>query len=312
MKQERSNGNADKIDNGTLEPPPGPAPLWVACHTLLAGHEEEFLSCWKKVEAAFQEDDVHDLRVASRRLREGLALFSPCLPAKKSRQLEKQLKKVTTLLGELRNTDEAALFFSALTPEETPHSRNEVGELLAQLKDERERAHKKLRKDLKSLNLNPLQSDLAALPLEQNLFDNAAVDHFMSVALFAAGAIMERARTLAELLPRAVHQADSEAQHQLRIAVKKMRYRLEIIAPLLKRDYQELHGALKGYQEVLGKLHDIDVFRQMLQERIEDRPGRRELLHVMAQRRRRLHATFLEKLKINPLGSIGERVRDAL
>ena len=233
------------------------------------------------------------MRVASRRLREGLALFSPCLPAKETAALEKQIKKVTRILGDLRNIDEAALFFSALSPEESAHSRPEVQELLAALGEERKRGHKKLKKDLEAFDLKPLRSELSALGKQVNLFDSAAVDPFMSVTPFAGEAITARARPLAELLPRAVREEECEAQHQLRIAVKRMRYRLEIIAPLLKKDYEELHGALKGYQEVLGKLHDIDVFREMLQERIEDGAGRRELLQVMAQRRRVLHGSFL-------------------
>ena len=301
-----------KTDSGVEHPPPGSAPLWAACRTLLAGHEAEFFSCWKKVAAAFGEDDVHDLRVASRRLREGLALFAPCLPAKKSAALNKRIKKVTGMLGDLRNTDEASLFFAALTPEETAQSRDEVEELLATLRDERKRAHKKLKKDLASLDPEPLQAEFAALAREANLFGNGSVDPFMAIALFAGQAIGERAQAVAELLPRAVRPEESEAQHRLRIAVKRLRYRLEIIAPLLKRDYEELHGALKGYQEVLGKLHDIDVFCQMLQERIGEGAGRRELLRVMAQRRSRLHASFLEKLSSLPLESIGDRVRKAL
>ena len=305
-------GKKNKAGSGALSRPAGSAPLWIACRTLLAGHEEEFFYRWKKVADTFQEDDVHDLRVASRRLREGLALFSPCLPAKRSGRVDKEVKKVTRMLGELRNTDEACSFFSALTPQERAHSRHEIEQLLAALKSEREQAHQKLKKELGSLNPKPLQGEFRSLDSRTNLFRNSAVDPFMSMACFAGDAIMERAGTLRELLPRAVQEQDSEAQHLLRIAVKKMRYRLEIIEPLLRRDYQELHGALKGYQDVLGKLHDIDVFCEMVQERLRDGAGREELLRVMAKRRSRLHASFMKKLQSFPIESIGAQARDAL
>jgi CHAD domain-containing protein len=299
------------------EPSTGPlsqetrsAPLWIASRTLLAEQEEEFFSHWEKVARTFQEDDVHDLRVASRRLREGLALFSPSLPGKKTARVVRQVKKVTNMLGELRNTDEAFLFFSSLTPEEGAQSGPEVEELLTALRREREQAHKKLKKDLGSLDPKPLRSAVGALQNRRNLFRNTAFDPFLSLTIFAGGAIMERAEALSELLPRAVRESDSDAQHQLRIAVKKMRYRLEIIAPLLRSGYDELHGALKGYQDVLGKLHDIDVFCDMVQQRLPEGAGRQALLRALAQRRSRLHRSFMELLGSSPMESIGKRIRN--
>lgn len=290
----------------------GATPLWIACRTLMAGHEKEFFSQWKKVAKTFQEDDVHDLRVASRRMREALALFSPYLPANKSARIEKQVKKVTKMLGDLRNTDEACLFFSELAPEELAQSHHEVEELLSGLRVEREQAHKKLEKELSSLNPKPLRGEFRCVRNRPNLFRSNSVDPSTSIAVFAGGAIMQRAETLNELLPRAIHEADTEAQHELRIAFKRMRYRLEIIAPLLRGGYHELHSELKGYQDVLGKLHDIDVFAEMVRDRLADGAGKQELLQVMADRRSRLHSSFLERLTSFPIDSIGERARDAL
>ena len=288
------------------------APVWIASRTLLAGPEEEFFDRWKKTARTFQEDDIHDLRVASRRLREGLALFSPCFTGKGTGDVVKQVKKVTTMLGNMRNTDEAFLFFSALTPEESAQCRDQVEELLTALRREREQAHKRLEKKLGALELDPLRAALNVLQREQNLFANSGIDPFMSMCLFARDAILERAQPLIELLRLAVKEDNSEGQHQLRIAVKKMRYRLEILAPLLKRDYDDLHGALKGFQDVLGKLHDVDVFCDMVQERIADGDGRQGLLGVLTERRRRLYGSFLEKLASSPLETIGDRARDAL
>jgi len=313
MKTSKTNkGKTSQVSTGAPSPHSGSAPLWAACRTLLAGHEEEFFSRWKRVVDTFQEDDVHDLRVASRRLREGLALFSPCFPAKKSARLDKRVRKVTRMLGELRNTDEACLFFSELAPRQSADSAHQIEELLSALRGEREQAHKKLKKELAALDPKPLRAEFSALGSRPNLFRSSVVDPFTSIAFFAGGAIMERAQTLGELLPRAVREEESEAQHQLRIAVKKMRYRLEIMAPLLGSGYEELHAALKGYQDVLGKLHDIDVFSQMVQQRLRDGAGREQLLRVMAGRRSALHGSFIQRLKSVPLQAIGEKARDAL
>lgn len=290
----------------------GTTPLWAASRELLAGHEREFFSRWRKVAEGFGEDDVHDLRVASRRLREGLALFAPCLPARQAARLDQKVKQVTRMLGELRNTDEACLFFSSLAAEETALSRVEIAELLATLGRERERAHRRLRKELGALQPGSMNDELLDLGTGLNIFRGGEVDPFLGAARFAADAVMERAETVNELLPRAVQEEDSEAQHALRIAVKKLRYRLEIVAPLLTKDYRKLHDALKGYQEILGKLHDIDVFREMVSARLAEGAGRAELFRVMAQKRAALHAAFRKRLKEMPLDSMGRRIGDAL
>ena len=287
-------------------------PVWAACRILLSGHEDEFFSRLQKVLKSFKEDDVHDLRVASRRLREGLALFAPCLPPGKLRRIDKQVKKVTKMLGELRNTDEAYLFFSQLPPEETGKSRQEIEELLSGLKRERKKAHRKLKKDLGGVDPAPLRSEILALGRKQNLFGEDAAGSFAGIAAFAGDAIAERAQTVQEILPEALHEEAVEAQHALRIAVKKLRYRLEIIAPLVTQRYQELHDTLKGYQDVLGKLHDVVVFREMVETRIAEGAGKEELLEVLAARQHELHAAFLQKQKSAPLDVVGCEIKAAL
>jgi CHAD domain-containing protein len=299
-------------------------PLWMASRSLLGRQAEEFFLRWKKTAEGLQEDDVHDLRVASRRLREGLALFSPCLPTKRTGKVIKQVKAVTNLLGSLRNTDEAVLFFSALSREgrgQAPFNEAkgaspqaaEIERLLAALRGEREQAHKRLKKELKHLPLGPLRRALYASRDRQNIFSNNGINQFISIATFADQALKERAQLLVELLPSASNEIDSEGQHRLRIAMKKMRYRLEILAPLMsKSDYDELHAALKGYQDVLGKLHDIDVFRDLVLERLPEGAGRDGVLGRMAEKRSALYGGFVQMLQSFPLETAGEKASGAL
>ena len=290
----------------------GSPTLWIASRTLLTGQVVEFFSLRKKAAGKFKQDDVHDLRVASRRFREGLALFSPCFAGPPTRRLLKQVKKVTRLLGDLRNTDEAFLFFSSLTPEESAGSGPEIEGLFATLIDRRQQAQKILHKELGAPNPAPLRRRFRALANRPNLFRNSAVDPFTEIDFFAADAIGERAQTLNELLPQAVKEDNHPAQHELRIAVKRMRYRLEIIAPLLKDGYQDLHASLKEYQDLLGKLHDIDVFAGMVQEQLPEGAGGKGVLRAMTGRRSRLFEAFEELLGRTPLERIGAAIIDAL
>ena len=65
-----------------MSPISSSTPLWIAARLLTKEHAREFFKCWTKVAKGFETEEIHDLRVASRRLRECLALFEPCFGGK--------------------------------------------------------------------------------------------------------------------------------------------------------------------------------------------------------------------------------------
>jgi CHAD domain-containing protein len=287
-------------------------PLWIAARQLLEAHGKEFFKRWDKVARSFEVEDIHDLRVASRRLREALAIFEPCFDAKGVSRLSKQVKQVTGLLGEMRNTDESILFFSHLEPREREPAEPELGALLERLAAERESARKQLQKDLGGLKPGPLQNALSRELAAPRLFDNSRTDPFQGLAIFAGEALEARGKPVAELLPRALDEANAVAQHRLRIAVKRMRYRLEILEPLLGAGFAELHRTLKGYQELLGKLHDLDVFSGMVLERVPEGAGQQHLLQALTLRRSRHYGSFLTTMDSSPVDAIAAKARSYL
>lgn len=288
------------------------ARVWFAAPALLAGLQKEFFSHWKEVARGFDVDEVHDLRVASRRLREGLALFSPFFSRKKLAKLSKEIKKVTRVLGSLRNTDEAVLFFSALEAAETSRCRGETDELVRSLAAEREETREGLERKLRAVDAKGLAGKFRALLRKVAPFKEHQADPFTPMSLYAGQALAERAGQAEGLLPAAVQESDAAAQHRLRIAIKKLRYRLEIIAPLLDDGGEELRLSLKGYQDLLGKLHDIDVFTELVRERVPEGEGGEELLLVLARHRSGLFASFLEETGTAPLSPLIMKVTDAL
>jgi len=79
----------------------------------------------------------------------------------------------------------------------------------------------------------------------------------------------------------------SEAQHNMRIAAKRLRYVLEIFAPCLGEEAKAARGAAKHLQSVLGDLHDCD---QML-----TKVGRIDSVAAILRRRREgLFRDFVE------------------
>lgn len=79
----------------------------------------------------------------------------------------------------------------------------------------------------------------------------------------------------------------SEAQHDMRIAAKRLRYALEIFAPCLDEDADEARRAAKGLQSVLGDLHDCDLMLTKV-EQIGSVAG------LLRQRRERCFREFAE------------------
>ncbi len=79
----------------------------------------------------------------------------------------------------------------------------------------------------------------------------------------------------------------SEAQHDLRIAAKRLRYVLEIFASCLDGEAKAARDAAKRLQSVLGDLHDCDLMLSKVEH-----IGSVEA--VLRQRRERLFHDFVE------------------
>ena len=78
-----------------------------------------------------------------------------------------------------------------------------------------------------------------------------------------------RARELESFVPRALDPGKSKAQHDMRIAAKRLRYVLEIAAPALRQPATDGAKAAKRLQTVLGEIHDCDEMLARTQTHIE-------------------------------------------
>ncbi|MBI5656230.1 MAG: CHAD domain-containing protein [Geobacter sp.] len=286
------------------------APLWVAARALIAERKCDLEQRWNRAERTFDAEDIHDLRVSSRRLREALVFFSPCFPAKSLDRTSSRTKHLTRMLGTMRNTDEALIFFRSCAA--SGRAAGDVDGLLSQLEQERKQELKLLKAGLQSHPLAPLREQLDALLLEPDLFANERVDPFTQIAAFAREMIDERMKGVAELLPLATDEKQVEAQHRLRIAIKRLRYRYELLAPLAGSGHAELLATLKAYQDLLGTMHDLDLFAEMVAKRLPETSDRTRLLAEIAGQRHALFAAFSAMLRRSPLPDTGEQMRRSL
>lgn len=212
---------------------------------------------------------VHQLRVATRRLHAVLELFDDQLPRKLRDPLESHLHKLRSLCGPVRNLDVFAEFFEegASSPE-TEISPATWEKLREQLTAEREQRLKRLKKKLGKLlpEIEPLfqKADAECAKRGAKPKETPPIGDAMLARL------PEITRTFWKDLKRAARDADD--LHPLRILGKEFRYMLELFAPLFPETFRdELYPHLEGLQEQLGKLQDCRSARGIIR-RLKKRP----------------------------------------
>ncbi len=77
-----------------------------------------------------QVEKVHDMRVATRRLRAALEIFEPCFPTKRHRKALKKVKVLADALGERRDADVEIGILEALMSEAAEADRTALRELI--------------------------------------------------------------------------------------------------------------------------------------------------------------------------------------
>ena len=110
-------------------------------------------------------------------------------------------------------------------------------------------------------------------------------------------------------MQRYVYQQRRQVEHhQMRIYAKKLRYTMECFAPLYEDKLENEIGTIKAFQDVLGEMHDCDVwlefipqFRQKLRKRAKLKryigEALRNFMVYMLERRKKFYSEFTELWK---------------
>ncbi len=224
-------------------------------------HWEEMLRLKQRVIETSDIDDIHDLRVASRRFRAVLELFYPFAPKKLRTELKKNVRSLTRLLGGLRNIDEAQLFFSSHLQTNNPPD----GKLFRSLAALRVREMKRIRKALNSFDQRALDR-IARKVIRQLNSDAIKGRKSASLPAYFSEVSIRQYKPIRRLLAASTAPGQRLSRHALRIAIKKWRYFFEIIAQILDRDYTPFLEKLKEYQSILGRMNDIVEFEVLLDQ----------------------------------------------
>jgi CHAD domain-containing protein len=109
---------------------------------------------------------VHDMRVATRRLRAAMEIFRPCFPPKRLRRALGEVKALADALGERRDRDVEIEFLERFTAPVDENERDRLTALIARLKQERLGANEDLAAFVAPERLEQLRRRLQRLRVE--------------------------------------------------------------------------------------------------------------------------------------------------
>ena len=239
-------------------------------------------------------ESLHHARVASRRLREIL----PVLPLGDGpderavlAQIRGRLRRLTRALGGVRELDVALVILDSLRPDNQDLA-DALTAARSTVEDER-----RLRWDAMNRQLD----DIEAFRLADDL---AWLDGHLGDTPEAGRARLVRRRLVrrADRLDAAVESAGAlylfDRLHLVRIAVKQLRYVLELVHELQHIPSLRLVNQLKRTQDLLGQLHDLDVVAGYIRRQGGEGRGRfasevRRAEQLVYRRTRELHASYL-------------------
>ena len=227
-------------------------------HDLLRKRLERFTRLLPGVEQG-EIAALHRTRVASRRLRELLPILQ--LGNDTTEKLVRRLRKVTERLGTVRELDVSLIIIEEMH-ESGRHDEAALARLAAVAGRERAAARKALLKRLPPRELKQLARKLSRTvdkleELDVEAPDGRSPERGWRWALDAR--IARRSALVRDALRNAGTVYLPERLHAARIAVKKLRYALELSAEVAGVKTTPELRALKRVQELLGRLHDLHV-----------------------------------------------------
>jgi CHAD domain-containing protein len=108
-------------------------------------------------------EPLHDMRVATRRLRAALEVFAPCFPAKRHRKALKRVKALADALGERRDRDVAIEFLAGFADDAPEADRAALAALIERLRQEQREANAELVPYVSPKRLRKLRRRLSKL-----------------------------------------------------------------------------------------------------------------------------------------------------
>lgn len=237
---------------------------------ILAFHLARMLKEEAGVRKGEDVEAVHDMRVATRRMRSALRIFSPYYERTKVKALVRRLRKVARELGEVRDLDVFRLKTEAYAAGLPARSQSALQPLLDQLRAQEDAARVPLAKLLDSSRYADTVEAFTKFVEKPGKGarrpSNDGAPYLpapMRVSDVAPGLIYSQWGAVRAFEPY-LDGASLDTLHALRIEVKRLRYVLEAFAEVMGAEAGVIIEATKTFQDHLGDLQDSRVALSLL------------------------------------------------
>jgi CHAD domain-containing protein len=238
--------------------------VWLFNFALMLCHEEGTLQ-------GLNNEELHDMRVATRRMRTAFDVFGPAFEPRIMKRFLKGLRSIGRVLGEVRDMDvilEHGLSYQAKMDSE---NRPDLQPLISAWKHSVDKKRSKMTGHLTSdeyhsfkENFNLfLQAPEHTRSAVENKVMNPQLRDIVPVLIYGRYAAVRAYET-------SVPTASVAQLHTLRIEFKKFRYVLEYFREILGENISTAINEIKHIQDHLGVLHDTDVACQLVSDFLVD------------------------------------------
>ncbi|NTU86070.1 MAG: CHAD domain-containing protein, partial [Chloroflexales bacterium] len=276
-------------------------PLAEGVRRILRHQLERLLAREAAVRSGEDAEDVHQLRVATRRLRASLQVVASCFEPQIIRHFRRGLRAVATALGAVRDRDVFREHLAHYQESLPAPARDELASLLAAVEQDYVGARQTMLASLETARYTRFKHAFAAFLTTPG----AGVARLpetgvpLRVQDLAGSLLWRRYEALRAFGPVLLTDSE-EVQHQARIVGKRLRYTIECFAEAITPRISGASGApavallepLASLQEALGALQDEVAARAYLAElHLADDPGAQAYLaHRRAERAAHLAA----------------------
>lgn len=213
-------------------------------------------------------EGLHQMRVASRRLRAMISSLKKVLPTAGWRWISSELKRLDDILGPARNLD---VFADDLLPPVRAAMPDEPA--LDRLAGAVSAARQSSRERVGELILSPRFTEAALRLLRwfegRSWFDEASVrsDLLSQPIGEVAPRLLDRHLHKVRKRGKGFRHAGARRRHKLRIALKELRYAAELLGSLFDRQNLQSFGKrVKTLQDNLGYANDVRIGRDLVGE----------------------------------------------
>ena len=233
---------------------------------VLRGQFEVFLAHEPGARIGEDPEELHDMRVATRRMRAAMKIFEKAMPAR-TRKFRDEFKRVAGALGEVRDLDVQLERLELWVSEAAEQDREPLGALRAVLEEQRTKKRKAMLRTLDSRRYARLVEEFGGF-LRRGPYRRSHRAQASRQPILAAGPDLIRKpyRKVRKLGDPLTTESSGDEFHELRKKSKRLRYALEFLTDVYGDPAKDLIKPLKKLQDVLGDHQDAEVATSHLRD----------------------------------------------